>query len=87
MGTSPAAYSTPLTALEAHQTYYYCAAASNLGGAAFGAVMSFTTTAVPPLVRTEVTIVDGTGALLNGAANPRGSSTRGEEPGGTTSRR
>ena len=75
-GTTAAPYSTVLTGLEPNFTYYYCAAASNQGGATFGAVLPFTTLAVPPVVRTvsATGAVDGS-AILTGAANPRGSAT------------
>jgi MYXO-CTERM domain-containing protein len=67
-----------LTNLEPSFTYYYCAAASNLGGAVFGEVESFTTSAAPPVVTTELpTIDDALAVTLNGTADPRGSQTTG----------
>jgi len=44
--------------LQALTTYYYCAAASNLGGAVFGNVMLLTLLASPPVARTDMTIVN-----------------------------
>jgi hypothetical protein len=75
-GSTAAPYSTVLTGLEPNFTYYYCAAASNQGGATFGDVLPFTTLAVPPEVRTvsATATPDGT-ADLDGASNPRGSET------------
>jgi MYXO-CTERM domain-containing protein len=72
-GMTAAGYSFVLSGLEPNLTYYYCAAASNLGGAAFGDVHTFTTTAAPPVVRTATTTIGAAGAVtLSGAANPRG---------------
>jgi MYXO-CTERM domain-containing protein len=69
-------FSEVVAALLPNTTYYYCAAASNLGGAAFGAVMSFKTDAALPIVTTSTPEVTGPGAVtLNGAANPNGSET------------
>jgi hypothetical protein len=42
-------YRVQLTGLKPSVTYYYCAAASNLGGAKFGQVRSFTTAAAAPV--------------------------------------
>jgi MYXO-CTERM domain-containing protein len=75
-GAMPVPFSQAATGLEPNKTYYYCAAASNLGGASFGAVMSFTTAAAPPIVTTLAPEVTGAGeATLNGSANPNGSKT------------
>jgi len=41
------AFAALLTGLKPRSTYYYCAAASNQGGARFGKVRSFTTAAAP----------------------------------------
>nr|MDQ3037517.1 fibronectin type III domain-containing protein [Myxococcota bacterium] len=77
-GTEAAAYTAPLTGLEPSTTYYYCAAASNLGGASFGEVLSFTTDALPPVVRTVEPVVGMMGAVtLGGAADPRGAESTG----------
>ncbi|MDI7269144.1 MAG: hypothetical protein QME96_14235, partial [Myxococcota bacterium] len=75
-GTAPVAFEESLTGLDPNLTYYYCAAASNLGGASFGEILSFTTDPLPPVVRTVAPTVGTVGAVtLNGAANPRGSET------------
>jgi MYXO-CTERM domain-containing protein len=74
-GTDPVAFTEALTDLEPNRTYYFCAAASNLGGASFGEVRSFTTPAAPPVVRTTPAIVAPGGATLTGTADPQGSST------------
>ncbi|HZF48961.1 MAG TPA: MYXO-CTERM sorting domain-containing protein, partial [Polyangiaceae bacterium] len=73
-GSGPVSFEQPLTGLEPNRTYYYCAAVSNMAGATFGEVLSFTTEAVPPVVETTPPEVTGQGAVtLNGAANPMGS--------------
>ncbi len=77
-GTSAVAYARAVTGLSPGTTHYYCAIAANAGGTSFGAVMSFTTLAVPPAVTTSVaTAVTGAAATLNGSANPGGASTTG----------
>ena len=77
-GTSPIDWSEELTGLEPNLTYYFCAAASNAGGAEFGEVHSFTTDPLPPVVRTVSASVGDAGAVtLRGAADPRGSLTTG----------
>jgi MYXO-CTERM domain-containing protein len=73
-GTSSAPYTAALTGLEPNQTYYYCAIASNTGGASFGMVMMFTTAMAAPTVQT---LPGGTDAAsghrtLVGTANPHG---------------
>ena len=73
-GVDPAPYSQELTGLLPKTTYYYCAAASNWGGAVFGEVLSFTTVEAPPVVKTAPPEVGKGGtATLNGAANPNAS--------------
>jgi MYXO-CTERM domain-containing protein len=75
-GDEPVPFEESLTALLPNATYYYCAAAANLGGAIFGDVLSFTTDAVPPVIRTILPDITEAGeATLNGEANPRGSET------------
>ncbi len=72
-GTSDVPFSVALEGLQPAVTYYYCAIAENLGGAAFGEVKQVTTSTVPPEVRTLPAEVraDGT-ILLNGAGTPHG---------------
>ena len=72
-GTEPAAYEQPVIDLEPNRTYYYCAAASNAAGAAFGEVLSFTTAEVPPEVETLSAVMAGGTLTLTGAGNPMGS--------------
>jgi MYXO-CTERM domain-containing protein len=74
-GLDPAPYSEALSGLDPNATYYYCAAASNMAGAAFGEVLSFTTEAVPPVVTTVAAVAGSGGSTLNGTANPMGSET------------
>jgi MYXO-CTERM domain-containing protein len=74
-GTGPVDFEQALTGLEPKRTYYYCAAASNMAGAAFGEVLSFTTEGVPPVVKTEQPFLGKQSVTLNGAANPMGSET------------
>jgi MYXO-CTERM domain-containing protein len=77
-GIAPVPFTQTPIDLEPNKTYYYCAAASNLGGAAFGTVLSFKTLEVPPIVKTVAADVLPTGDVtLNGAANPQGSKTIG----------
>src|SRR5262249_54864914 len=59
-------------------TYYFCAIAENAVGAGVGAPLTFTTTALPPVVTTSsVSGVTSAGATLNGAANPNGAAAPG----------
>jgi hypothetical protein len=75
-GAADVPFTEALTALDPAQTYYYCAAASNLGGARFGEVLTFTTTAAPPTVRTITPRIDPmTGVTFNGVANANGAET------------
>ncbi len=69
-GNTSVAYSQTLTGLASATTYFFCAIASNSSGTSFGAVLSFTTTAAPTVITTAATAVTGTGATLNGSANP-----------------
>ena len=76
LGTTAMPFSLPLTGLEPARQYYYCAAAANVGGAAFGQVRTFTTAAVPPTIRTLDVTPDGADAVtLHGAGNPNGSAS------------
>jgi hypothetical protein len=72
-GTTATPYTAALTNLEPNLTYYYCAIASNSGGAAFGNIMSFTTAQAAPTVRTLAAGTETDGhKTLSGAANPHG---------------
>ncbi len=75
-GTNPVSFAQTLTAdqVEPKRTYYYCAAASNDAGAAFGEVLSFTTDAAPPILETlPLAVVDKGDVTINGTADPQGS--------------
>jgi hypothetical protein len=75
-GTSPLPFEQSIDGLEPNLTYYYCAAASNLGGATFGEVRSFITDPLPPVIATVAATVGANGAVtLEGLANPRGTET------------
>jgi len=75
-GTAAVPFDLAIDGLEPNLTVFYCAVASNLGGASFGAVRSFKTDAVPPVVRTVEAVADAEGNVaLAGAADPRGSDT------------
>ena len=76
-GSSAVAYSQPITGLASGTTYYFCAIASNSAGTSFGAVLSFTTTAVPSVTTSAASAVTSTGATLNGSANPNLSASTG----------
>ena len=77
-GTSSVDYATAIGSLTPGTTYYYCAISSNAHGTSFGAVLSFTTLAVAPVVTTNsATLVTGTTAQLNGSTNPGGAATTG----------
>src|SRR5262245_30526565 len=72
-GTTAAPFTVALTSLEPNLTYYYCAIASNAGGAAFGNIMSFTTATAPPAETPRPAGTEAAGRkTLSGAANPHG---------------
>src|SRR5205823_324572 len=56
-------------------TYFFCAAAANAGGAAFGSLVTFTTPATAPSVKTVSADVTEGGVIMNGAATPNGAPT------------
>jgi YHS domain-containing protein len=69
-GNAAVAYAETISGLTSGTTYYFCAIAENAVGKAFGQVLSFTTSAAPVVTTTAATSVTGTGATLNGSANP-----------------
>ncbi len=88
-GRAPVSYDAGATGLDPAQIYYACAAASNAGGASFGAPVSFTTEAAKPVVTTRPAEVDPDRSVtLLGGANPLGAAAEGwfrvsqEDPGG-----
>ena len=83
-GASPVAFSEAATGLAPGTTYYFCAIAQNASGTGFGAVLSFTTPAAPTMTTQTPTAVSGTGAMLQGSANPNQSDTTGYFRYGTT---
>ncbi len=77
-GFAPLPYSLIVTGLSPGATYYFCAVANNGGGTAYGSVISFPTVVTEPTVTTNAaSLVTGTEAQLNGAANPNGSGALG----------
>ncbi len=76
-GSSPQTCAQAITGLTPATTYYYCAIASSSEGTAFGAVLSFTTAAVPVVTTTAATSVTSGSATLNGTGNPNLASTTG----------
>ena len=77
-GTSAVAYARTISGLTPGATYFFCAIANNAHGTSFGSVMSFTALANAPVVTTaSATLVTGSTAQLNGAANPGGATTTG----------
>ncbi len=75
-GISLVASQQSLTMLTPATTYYYCAIAQNLGGTSVGAVMSFTTPAIPPTVATGASSsITATETILNGTVNANNRST------------
>ncbi len=77
-GATPVEMTRAISGLLPGATYHYCAIASNDYGTTFSAVSTFTTAAVAPTVSTtSATSLSGTGATLNGSANPGGAATTG----------
>ena len=78
-GTSPASYSSNLSALQCGTTYHFRAVAENNGGAAYGSDRSFTTSACstpkPTVVTSPASTIGETAARLNGTADANGAST------------
>ncbi len=77
-GASPVPYSQAVTGLAPGTTYYYCAIAESGQRTSFGAVLSLTTKAGAPRVKTLVpTDVVGDAAVLSGAVVPSGAAATG----------
>ncbi len=77
-GTVAQPYTRGLSGLLPGTQYYFCAIANNAAGLAYGALLSFTTPPTAPATNTLApTAITGTGATLNGSANPNGASTTG----------
>ncbi|EYF04549.1 beta strand repeat-containing protein [Chondromyces apiculatus] len=76
-GSSAVAYAQAITGLAPATTYYFCALVQNGVGTSVGAVLSFTTPASPSVTTVAASNVTGTGATLNGSANPNLSAATG----------
>ena len=76
-GSTPVAFTQPITGLVQGTTYYFCAIASNAVGTRFGSPLSFTTQSAPVVVTSAVTTLGSTTVTLNGTANPRSDATTG----------
>ncbi len=75
-GTSAQAVNSPLSNLAANTNYYYRAVATSAGGTTDGAILSFTTQALPPTATTQAaSAITSNGATLNATVNPEGTST------------
>jgi hypothetical protein len=75
-GTSNVPFTQGAAGLALGQTYYFCAAATNLAGTGFGAVQSFTVAAPVPTVTTSPAADIGTrDATLVAQVNPNGTPT------------
>jgi hypothetical protein len=75
-GTTGVAVTAPLTGLTPKTTYFFQVVATNAGGTTDGAILSFTTLAIPPTAATQAaTGVTATAAALNATINPEGSMT------------
>jgi YHS domain-containing protein len=75
-GASTTSFSVTPNTLLPGTTYYFCAIAQNSVGVSYGAVLSFTTPALAPLVTSASTsFITDTSATLNGSATPRGDAT------------
>ena len=62
--------------LSSYTTYYFRAVASNTAGESKGAIVSFSTAPLPPVVNTNpATSITSGGAVLNGDVNPNGLAT------------
>ena len=75
-GSAPVDFSQSVTGLLPGTTYYFCAVAAGADGPSFGEVLSLTTRAAPPAVKTNApTDVLGGTAILNAAIVPKGEAT------------
>ena len=72
-GNGEVPWSVALTGLKPGITYFACAIASNMGGAAFGEVVSFKTAVTEPTARTAPATLNMDGTVtLNGSVNSSG---------------
>lgn len=76
-GTVAVNNATAISGLTNSKVYYFCALAQNGSGVSYGAVLSFTTTAIPSptVTTTSATLILPGAATLNGSANPNGFAT------------
>ncbi|MGC4122586.1 MAG: hypothetical protein QM765_50055 [Myxococcales bacterium] len=71
-GTTARSFSQSISSLTSGVTYYYCAITQSAEGTGFGAVMAFTTAAIPTVTTSAATSVTATSATMNGSADPNG---------------
>jgi len=72
-GMASQPFSLAVSGLKAATKYFYCAVASNLGGAAFGSIQEFTTEQVPPTAKTLSIEVQPDGLVVfRGSVNTNG---------------
>ncbi|MDQ3036072.1 MAG: hypothetical protein M3Y87_26965, partial [Myxococcota bacterium] len=76
-GSTSVAFNRSISGLSPGTTYYYCAIADNSEDTAFGALLSFTTHAVPTVTTSAATLVTSSSATLNASADPNGATSSG----------
>ena len=75
-GSTNTAVSNSLDSLAPNTTYHYRVVAQNVNDTIYGADMTFTTAAAPPIATTDAaTAVSSTGATLNGTVNANNDNT------------
>ncbi|MDX2010122.1 MAG: hypothetical protein SFW67_08030 [Myxococcaceae bacterium] len=74
-GNAAQAFTQVLTGLTPSTTYYWCAIAQNGQGTSLGAVVSFTTVALPTVLTQAASPVTSTSATLNSSITANGTST------------
>jgi hypothetical protein len=74
-GNAAQSYTQMLSGLTPSTTYFWCAIAQNGQGTSFGALVSFTTVALPTVLTQAASPVTSTSATLNSSITPNGTST------------
>lgn len=74
-GSSSVAYSQSVGGLTGGAIYYFCAFANNSGGTTAGGLKQFVAVNNPSVTTVSATSIQETKAVLNGSANPNGTST------------